>query len=44
MDLRFYPKSEVNGQNYNFWYILSLNIASFSGIHTLPNTQQGFLL
>lgn len=39
IDLRFYPKSEVKAQNYNFWFSISLNIASFSGIHTLSNTQ-----
>lgn len=44
IDLRFCPKSEVKAQNYNFWYSISVNIVSFSGIHTLPNTQQVYLL
>lgn len=42
--LRFYPKSEVKAQNYNFWYSISLNISYFNGICRLPNTQQVFSL
>lgn len=34
--------TEVKSHNYHFWYSISLNIASFSGIHTLQNEYKYF--